>query len=171
MRIIETKVYPFSELSDDAKQRAIENLSNINVDYNWWESTYEDAERIGLKITAFDLDRNRHANGTFELSANEVAANIFSEHGETCETFKTATKFMEEWQPVFSEYLNEESEKYESRESEEALMELEDQFLKSILEDYSIMLENECEHLQSKEAIIETIESNEYEFNEFGNRI
>ncbi len=164
MRTIRTKVYKFKELTEEGQQKAIENLYDINVDFEWWESTYEDAERIGLKITGFDLDGNRHANGEFKLAANEVAANIFGDHGKDCETFKTATKFMEDWQPVFDSYMDETSEKYESREAEDELQELEDEFLKSLLEDYSIMLQKESEYLQSKEVIIETIEANDYEF-------
>lgn len=164
MRTIRTKVYKFNELTAEGKEKAIENLSDINVDHNWWEFTYEDAANIGLKITEFDLDRNRHAKGEFTLAANEVAANIFRDHGQDCETYKTAQAFMEDWQPVFNAYMDETSPKYESRESENELQDIEDEFLRSLLEDYSIMLQRECDYRQSKEAIIETIEANEYEF-------
>lgn len=170
MKTIEIKVYQFSELSDDAKQKAIEECSNYNVDYEWWDYTYEDAKTIGLKITEFDLDRNRHCNGEFNLSASEVAQNIFNEHGESCETYKTAKKFMAEWQPIFADYMDEFHEYYESPESEEQMEAIEDEFLQSILEDYSIMLQKEYEYLTSDEAIIETIEANEYEFLETGKR-
>jgi len=164
-------LYQFSELSDEAKEKAIQKLSDINVGYDWWQFQYEDAKNIGLKITSFDLDRNRHAEGEFLLSANEVAQNIFNNHGIHCETFKIATKFMDEWQPVFANYMDETHKDYESRESEDKLQELEDEFLKSLLEDYSIMLQNECDYLQSDKAIIETIEANEYDFDEDGNLI
>jgi hypothetical protein len=107
MRVIETKAYTFDELSDDAKAKAISELSHINVDYDWWESTYEDAKNIGLKITGFDLDRRRHAIGEFTLSAAEVMANIFANHGEGCETYKTAKAFEAEWQPLFDDYMDE----------------------------------------------------------------
>lgn len=171
MRTIRTKVYKFDELTPEGQQKAIENLYDINVDYNWWQYTYEDAANIGLEIKEFDLDRNRHAKGEFTLAANEVAANILRDHGQNCETFKTATSFMEDWQPVFDAYMDENSEKYESRESENELQELEDDFLKSLLEDYSIILQKECDYLQSKEAIIETIKANDYEFYDNGKLI
>lgn len=161
-------IYSFNELSEEAKQKAIEKFYDINVNYNWWEFTYEDAKNIGLKINSFDLERNRHAKGEFIWSACEVAANILKEHGETCETYKTAENFLKEWQPIFDEYMNEESENYESWESEDKLQELESEFLESLLEDYSIMLQNELEYLTSEKAIIETIELNEYEFTEDG---
>lgn len=50
-------VYKFNELSEESQQKAIENLYDINVDYDWWESTHEDAKTIGLEITEFDIDR------------------------------------------------------------------------------------------------------------------
>jgi hypothetical protein len=171
MRTIETKVYQFNELNDKAKQRAIDNCRYFEVEGDWWECTYDDAKRIGLKLTSFDLDRNRHTKGEFLLSAVEVAQNILNEHGETCETYKTASNFLDEHEPVFAAYMDEESEEYESPEKEEELIELEDEFLKSLLEDYSIMLQNEYEYLTSDEAVIELIEVNEYEFTEEGKLI
>jgi hypothetical protein len=171
MRTIETTLYTFEELSETAKKKAIEQYSDVNTDCNWWRSTYEDAENIGLKITSFDLDRNRHAEGKFILSAPEVVANIFRDHGETCETYKTATAFIKDFQPVFSAYLDENSPEYESYATEQALADMEEDFLKSLLEDYSIILQEECEYLISDEAIKETIISNDYEFTEDGERV
>lgn len=168
MKTVETKVYQFSELSDSAKEKALNNLRYNQVESGWWEFTHQDALGIGLKIQSFELDRNRHCEGEFILSASEVAQNIFNEHGESCETYKTANEFMEEWQPIFNDYMNEASENYESRELEEQMQELEDEFLKSLCEDYSILLEKEYEYLTSDEATIESIEANEYEFLESG---
>ena len=168
MRTIRIKLYKFNELSESAKQKAIESLYDINVDYDWWESIYEDAENIGLKLTSFDLDRNRHAKGEFNLAANEVAANIFRDHGEDCQTYKTAASFMAEWEPVFNNYMDENHEDYESNESEEKLNDMEDDFLNSLLEDYRIMLNKEIEYQNSDEYIIETIEANDYEFTQDG---
>jgi hypothetical protein len=168
MRTIETKVYQFNELNDEAKERAIEKCRYFQVEGDWWEHTYEDAKRIGLKLTSFDLDRNRHAKGEFLLSAVEVAQNILNEHGETCETYKTASNFLAEHEPVFAAYMDEESEHYESPEKEEELIELEEEFLKSLLEDYSILLQDEYEYLTSDESVIEMIIGNSYEFTEEG---
>lgn len=168
MRIKETKVYTFDELTERAQGKAMERLSDINVDYEWWYGVYEDANNIGLKIEEFDIDRGAYAKGRFTMSANEVAANILKDHGDMTETHKTADNFMKEWQPVFDAYMDETSPDYESRESEEKLLEIEDDFLKSLLEDYRIMLQHEYEYLSSDEAIKETIEANEYEFTEDG---
>ena len=37
MRTIETKIYTFNELSDEAKVKAIDNYRDINVDHEWWD--------------------------------------------------------------------------------------------------------------------------------------
>jgi hypothetical protein len=161
MKMIEIKLYKFNELSEQAKQKAIENLSDINVECDWWESTYEDAERIGLKITGFDLDRNRHATGELMLSPSEICANIIRDHGEQCETYKLAENFLKEFKPIFAEH-------FQTEEGEYKLIELENDFLQNLLNAYSIMLQNESEYLQGKEAIIETIQANDYDFTEDG---
>ncbi len=44
----------------------------------------------------------------------------------------------------------------------------EDEFLKELLEDYRIILQKEYEYQTSEEAIIGTIEANEYEFTQDG---
>jgi hypothetical protein len=154
MKKVTINLYKFEELSEEAQQKAIEKLSDINVDYEWWESTYEDAERIGLKITGFNLDRNRHATGELITSAGEVVEKILSEHGDQCETYKTALKYKDSFQNTSDE--------------DEGIEDTEDKFLKDLLEDYSIILQNESEYLQSKEAIIETIKANDYDFTEDG---
>jgi hypothetical protein len=45
---------------------------------------------------------------------------------------------------------------------------IEAEFLNDILEDYSIILQNECDYLTSEESIKETLISNEYDFTEEG---
>lgn len=168
MRNVRTKVYKFNELSETAKQAAISNFSNINVDFEWWESVYMDAENVGLRIDSFDLDRNRHAKGEFISYAYECATKIISNHGSECETYKTAIDFMCDYDALVGKYsdgvntniVHEDMQFYFDSDCDD----LENEFLQSILEDYSIILEKESEYLQSDQAIIETIEANEYEF-------
>lgn len=165
MKTVEIKLYKFNELSEKAKEKAIEKLYYTNVDFDWWESVYDDAENIGLKITGFDIDRGSYCEGDFKISMHEVAANIIRDHGEGCETNKTAQKFLDE---VNSLETIEGEEYGEGEEYENKMLELEDEFKKSLLEDYRIMLSKEYEYQTSKEAIIETIEANDYDFTEDG---
>ena len=167
MRTIEIKLYKFDELTEEQQQKAIENLRDINVDHEWWIPAYEDAEQIGLKLISFDLDRNRHANVEFIDNAYDCAHAILKNHGEGCDTYQTAKEFLEDREALESK-LEPEDEINPFYESVSDIENRDDEFLKSILEDYSQMLQNEYEYLMSEEAIVETIKANEYEFTENG---
>jgi len=169
MRTVRTKVYKFNELTDEAKQKALEHCAYFNVeDSFWYESIKDDAKEIGLQIEEFDIDRASYCKGDFLLSANEVAQNILNNHGEECETYKTAESFMKDWQPVYNDYLDEGSKGYESAENEQKLLELESDFKESLLSDYLTILRKEYEYQTSEAAIKETIEANGYEFTKDG---
>ena len=116
----------------------------------------------------------------------EVAQKILEEHGDQCGTYKTAAAFMEELENLknlelgrYEQYCDETPEDerpYDDFDEwlschDDDIETAKDEFKKSILEDYSIMLQEEYEYLTSEEAIIETIEANEYEFTENGKRI
>jgi hypothetical protein len=173
-KTITRNLYSFDELSPSAQAAALDNCRLFNIGDGWYDFVYEDAANVGLKITGFDLDRNRHATGDFELSAVEVAANIIRDHGEVCETFKTAQNFLEEHSVKFEEYTIAEASDQVTNEGiyaiEDELTVLEYEFKDSLLEDYSILLQKEYEHLYEDEAVQSTIEANEYEFTEDGNR-
>jgi hypothetical protein len=48
----------FAELSDSAKQNAIEKFRVGHLDYEWWDSVFDCAERIG-EIIGIDFDHKR----------------------------------------------------------------------------------------------------------------
>lgn len=150
MRTEKITIFEFNELTEDAQQKAIDNLSDINVDFDWWDFTYNDAALIGLNITGFDIGKGSCVDGDMTESPEEVARLIMENHGPVCETYKDAINFLEEvkgWDD-------------ESQAFEEAALEFE----RTIKEDYRIILSNEYDFLTSEEAIKETIEVNEYEF-------
>lgn len=171
MKTIKTKVYEFAELTDAAKEKARDWYREHALDYEWWDSTYYDAERVGLKITGFDLDRNRHATGKFIASAEECAHKIEKEHGDECETFKTAQAYLKERDEIVNTAERDEDGEFVSQyDLDEKLDDADAEFLKSILEDYSIMLQNECEYLLSNESVDDCIIANQYTFTEAGKR-
>jgi len=172
MKTVEITLYKFAELSDEAQQKAIEKLLDINVDYEWWEFTYEDAKRIGLEITSFDLDRNLHAKGDLLWSAPEIANKIITEHGESCDTYSLAKTFLTDYDKLVEKYsdgkdLTRVAEDNECDFDNDA-DELEEDFRKDLLEEYAQILSKEYYYLTSKESIIESIESNDYDFTEDG---
>jgi len=172
MKTIELTLYKFDELSEAAQQNAINELSDINVDYDWWENTYEDAKNVGLKITSFDLCRNRNANGQFIEDAYNTACQIMINHGVNCDTYKTAKDFSDFWNEAIKLHSNgieiDIVENGKEDYFDDYVIDKENDFLKSILEDYSLILQNESDYLQSFEAIKETILANDYDFTENG---
>ena len=146
-----TQAYKFEELTHDAQQRAINSLCDINVDHDWWDYIYDDAERAGIKITSFGLDRNRHATSKIESPA-ETARLILEQHGDTCETYKTAQAWLKEYTPVSEYHDRLEAIAYNARgrfctynkliQTQEIIADLNDDFSKEITEDYSIILQH-----------------------------
>lgn len=168
-RKVESTVYKFEELSDRAKERARDWYRQGALDYEWWDSVYEDAKRIGLKITGFDLGRGADAEGKFTSSAVDVANAILKEHGDKTETYKDARDFLKDWEKKEKAYYDadEDNEDFEGSEEGE---ELEKEFLNTILQDYAQILQTEMEYLTSDEQVDEMITVNEYEFDEDGHR-
>lgn len=166
MKEVKIRLYQFSELSEKAQRNAIEKLSDINVDYSDWDNSTEDANEIGLKIIS--LDDHRENEGHFVCSAYETANLIKVNHGETCETYKTAISFISEWDKTverFSDGVNKNQVTEENEgEFDSIADELEKDFLHSLLEDYRILRNKNYEYLTSEGVIKETIEANEYLF-------
>lgn len=162
-------VYKFDELPEEGKRKAVEKYYDINGSYDWWNFIYEDAEQIGLKISEFDIDRASYCNATFTAGAVETAHKIEKEHGETCETYKTAKAFLAERDAIVENAPRDENGDFEDESAlDELLDECEAEFLKSLCEDYRIILTKEYEYLTSEEAIIEALRCNDYDFTENG---
>ena len=188
MRTEEINIYQFSELSEDAKQKALENLSDINLGYEWWESTFYDAKQVGIEITGFDIYRRYII--TKKINLEFTCDEILKNHGETCETYSLAENVLKkysitEWRKerieyflqklkdanpdFFEEWPEKEIERYNLWDSilddvVEQIKELETEFTEDIKYVYLSILENEYEYLTSEKYIIETIEANKYEF-------
>lgn len=164
MKIIETKVFTFDELSDKAKEKARDWYREGAFDDRWYDQVYEDAENIGLKITSFDTGRSQEIEGDFTGSHTETADKIIKDHGEHCQTFKLAKNFLEE--------RNELSKAWHEDEDavDEKIENLEGEFKKDLLNEYLSMLGKELEYLQSDESVDENIRANEYTFTEEGKR-
>lgn len=163
----QTDVYKFAELSEDAQQKAIESLWDINVDYDWSEYTIEDAKRIGLIITDFDIDRFS-IKGDLDFSGSDSAYKIISDHGETCDTYKLAKTFLSDWSKLVEKYSDGINKDIVAEDNEydfdQEADDLENEFRKDLLNDYLSILTKEYEYQTSRAQIIETIESNDYDF-------
>ena len=159
---IELTYYTFDELTDGAKEKARDWYRERDLSDDWWEFTYDDAERIGLKILSFD---ERSCEAKFISSAEETAHKIETEHGESCETFQDAKNYLKERDEIVNAAPKDENGDLESEwELDQKLDDLDEEFLYTLQEDYRVMLMKEVEYLQSNEAVDDNIRANEYEF-------
>lgn len=169
MKTIEIKLYKFEELSSEAQDKVIEELYDINISHEWWEYSYEDAKNVGIKITGFDLDRANYCKIEPYYKYSTIANKIMAEHGENCETYILAETFLKERDEIIdSAELDENGDFEDQYLVDEKLDDLENEFEYDLENEYLSMLKSEFEYLTSNEAIIETIEANEYNFTEEG---
>jgi hypothetical protein len=170
-RTITKTIYQFDELSDQAKEKARDWWRGLLCYDEWWQSVYEDAEQVHIEITSFDLDHHEIA-GRFTIEPHLVADEIQNNHGEECETYKTAGAYLQDRDKLVDEWPRDDDGEFENEgDLDDRLDELDAEFLQSILEDYRIMLRKELEYQESAENVDEAIRANEYEFYEDGSRI
>lgn len=151
-------VYQYNELSEKAKEKVKDWYISNEDFYSQWESMQEDAKTIGIKLNSIHREAMQ---GEFIECASDVIKLIKENHGESCQTYKTAIEYEAKYNAL-------KEDEYGNLIDDEDLPE---EFLQSILEDYRIMWEKEVEYCYSDEYINETMEANEYEFDINGNRI
>jgi hypothetical protein len=166
--VTRTDVFKFDELSDAAKQKAVENLYDLNVSFEWWDSVYEDAETIKCKIKGFDLGRANDIDFTCP-DVHETATLILENHGDQTDTYKLAEQYLKDHDKIIEEAeRDEDGELADEYAVVRLLDDLDAEFIRALGEEYLSILRQEYEYLTSEEAIIETIRANEYEFTEEG---
>jgi hypothetical protein len=181
--IKETKVYPFSELSDEAKQNALECMYDINVDHEWWDydghlglndkelkRTKIDKELFAFDKMHFSTDRDwfiefEGIDWTDDEAFRrflripkrlwEVCLPSFGMNGKT-----SAFEILSEKQTIdgFKEFTA----------KQQTIIDRAEQIMNDKIQDALESLSRQCDYLMSEEAIIKTIEANEYEFTEYG---
>ena len=162
-------LYKYDELpTEQAKEKAREWYAQGMVSYDWWECIYDDAETVGLKIKSFD---EYTLEAKFIESAEVTADKIIKNHGESCETYSDATKYLADRETIVTNAPRTEDGDLENEwELDDNLDNLDGAFLETLQEDYRIMLRKEIEFMESTEQIEENIRGNEYEFTEGGKR-
>ena len=146
MRTIEIQAYKFNELDEQTKLQVIKDNIYINVEFDWWDCTYETLRECGIKVNYFDTGRNNSCEISFLITAYEVATNIVDTFGEATDIVLYAKKFIRgKYSFVY--------------------------FKRCLESEILNWLRQEYEHLTSEEAIIETIEANDIEFTKEGELI
>lgn len=159
-------VYSFSELTEKAQDKAIDNLYELNIEMEWWNYTYEDAERAGFKITEFDIDRGNMIRGELAMSVLDSIKAVMEDHGKESDTYKTAESFLARAELLEAQEDDDNCGTYDANDY--TMDDLTEEYTRAMLEEYLSILRKEYEYQASREQIIETIEANNYEFDENG---
>lgn len=198
MKTLTINVYSFSELSDDAKEKAREWYKSNGFDYKWWDFVYDEAIAIaglmGIDISKiyFSGFYSQGDGACFECgySYKVNSVNLIKEYAPEDKELHRIVETLQAIQKrhfyklsanvkhrghyyhencteiqVYKDgnYLYSESEIQAEDEISECLRDLMMWIYKS--------LENEWNYLNSDESINETIEANNYEFDDSGNLI
>lgn len=196
MRIVETKVYKYEELSDSAKQRAREWYLEDGLGYDWWGFCYEDfcrvAEILGIEISC---RQGRGAEIYFtgfycQRSGSSFVGTYRYAKGAVSKIKKYATQDEElhriayGLQAVQSRHFYKLRASVESRRDDSIRVEVwhdDDPYrdigdaeddVRDLMNDFNDWmfkrLQDEYEYLTSDEVVEESIIANEYEFDEDG---
>ena len=179
MREITVKAYKFDELSEAAKERALDAFRDVNVEYDWWDGAYyiirAAGELLGLEIGDIHFDAYLYCifNANYEYVRGAVKA-VKAEFPQDTKLHDVARKLQDLQKRHFYSLSCAVTEgrttnRYscfrfgEDYECEE---------LGDIIDDFAhwawILLCDEYDYLTSDEAVQEAIEANEYEFTEDG---
>ena len=157
MKTIEIKVYKFDELDEQTKEKVIENYRYINVeDTFWYDWIKEDFNRLGLEIKEFDLGRRNYVKIYIE-NFEDTSNYIIKEFGDSVLIKQTAKNYLKELKEIVSNFKEDEDI---DREFET----LDENYQHEFEADILSYLRANYEHDISDEAVIDTIEANDYDF-------
>lgn len=155
MRTIETTIYTFGELSDDAKERAIEKMRGI-TDYPWFDeclgSLRAFCDEFSVRVTDYTLSDCYRASISTDATPRHFRGVRLS--GFDREAMPTGFCFDCDLRYTFHDEFKRMGDAYHAFE-----MAIE-AFLSAVKKDIEWQFSDEC--------IIENIAANEYEFTENG---
>mgnify|MGYP000134307705 FL=1 len=175
----EITVYAFAELSDEAKERALNEFRGINVEHDWWDGAYDTictaGKLLGLDIDDISFDVYLYCvfDADYEYVCGAVKA-IQAEFPRDTELHGVARKLQDLQKRHFYSLSCAVKEEGRSMNYYRCFRFGEDYEcdLGDIIDDFAhwarILLRDEYEYLTSDEAVKEAIEANEYEFTEDG---
>lgn len=157
MKTIEIKVYKFDELDKQTKEKVIENYRYINVeDFQWYDWIKDDFNRLGLEIQEFDLGRRNYVKIYIE-NFEDTSNYIIKEFGDSVLIKQTAKNYLKELKEIVSNFKEDEDI---DREFEA----LDENYQHEFEADILSYLRANYEQDISDEAVIDTIEANDYDF-------
>jgi Lhr-like helicase len=157
MKTIEIKVYKFEELDKQTKEKVIDNYRYINVeDTFWYDFIQDDFNRLGLEIENFDISRGGYVN-IYISNLEDTSNNIIAEFGDSVPIKQTANNYIDEYNKIQANFK-------EDEDIEREMEILDEKYQREYSADILSYLRAEYDYQISDEAIIETIEANDYDF-------
>ncbi len=157
MKTIEIKVYKFEELDKQTQEKVIENYRYINVeDTFWYDWIKDDFNRLGLEIKEFNIDRGSYAKIYIE-NFEDTSNYIIEEFGDSVAIKQTAKNYLKELKEIVSNFKEDEEI---DREFEILDEKYQHEFEADIL---SYLRANYVWEINDQ-AVINTIEANDYDF-------
>lgn len=200
MREVTTNVYKFEELDDRAKEKARDWYRQNALDYDWWDSVYEDAKQIGI-ILGIDMNHkgkdpciwfsgfsSQGDGACFEGSyryAKGASKEIRKYAPKDTELHRIADALTKIQRPAFYQLTAtvRHSDRYyhaysttigvNDRDGYEIHDDTENAIVEALRDFMNWIyrqLEKEHDYLMSDESVDENIKANEYEFTEEGER-
>lgn len=169
MKTIEIKLYQFNELSEEAKKNALQECSSINIHFDWWDCILDDLKEDGVELSSFDIYR-QEIDIRLDFALEDVCALIIDQRGSRSAIRKLALATLDDIKKTQKTYENSFDEWGECSDYDEEMQDLEVEFIGSLQGEVLSLLGREYDYQTSEEAIIETIEANEYDFTENGER-
>jgi hypothetical protein len=195
MRIEETNIYQFNELSEAAKATAIDWWLSLGIDYDLHESTLQDTVDAIELVGFSDIDIlfsgfSSQGDGACFTGNYEYQKGALKSVKTEFPKWKALHTFAEQMQLVNSRYFYqlcfmlehsgryqhensvtvnyvERSDGYDINNEYDLFDELQG-IVREFMQEIYFMLEKEYNHFTSKEQVSENIIINEYEFNENG---
>ena len=186
----EFKVYDYSDVikNEELKGRVLEKMSDVNIFEEWWDFCFEDFKEIA-KLIGIDI-KNIYFSGFYSQGNGACFEGYYSYAKQSIKNLKAfcpneteVFKIAEGLQAIQKKHLYSLSASvkhsghyYHSgcteiqvykNDSYEDIQEI-DELLRDFMDWMYSKLRKEYEYLTSEESILETIEINEYKFNENG---
>lgn len=184
-KVLNYKALKYDELSEDARDKALEEMGDLNTFDGWWEDTVEFiakewSEKYGIcfetSSLCFDLGRGRqlYFHGRGKINVENPYKLVYRATGNKGYALQAARGVLE---------LGFETHYYGGGDGRTALdvtdfrkagapdmpVDL-DEWFRDLCRDFWGILNKEYDYLTSREAIEETIRINEYDFFEDGRR-
>lgn len=179
------KTYTYDELSQEAKEKALEELQAINVDYEWWEFSVENEARVweeeygiafepsevcfNLELRYQELYFSANKIGISDATKLLAAISGKEEYGQMASEGLLVPSFSVQHFGGGNAVTHLRLEDYRADGSPDLPFDA-DEWFKDLVRGFWEKLAKEYQSLTTEESVIDTIKANELNFFEDGRR-